>query len=202
MAPPTLKAGLGLLLLAPLLYASAACSSPAPVRAQRPWQSLDVQVGMRSYDDLEPVEDQTTLGLEYVYERPGDAFGWGIGVSWGQQDGSESDGGATTDVEADVYELTLGLRRSCDLSSSVRPYVGLGLSLTRVDATFTDAGGSSSDDDLGTGWFVRGGVLYDVSEALHVGLDARAAFWTDLDVEGTGWDTDHQQLALVVGYSF
>ena len=60
------------LALALATLALSSCASDAPVRAQRPWQSLDLQVGMRSYDDLEPVEDQTTLGLEYVYVYRGD----------------------------------------------------------------------------------------------------------------------------------
>jgi opacity protein-like surface antigen len=196
---PPLASRLALALAA---LALSSCSSDAPVRAQRPWQSLDLQVGMRSYDDLEPVEDQTTLGLEYVYERPGDAFGWGLGATWAQQDGSYDDDGSKVEVDADVWEVYAGLRRSFDTSSAVRPYVGLGLTLIGVDAESSGGGGTSSDDDVTTGTYLRAGVLFDLSDAVHLGVDARTVFWTDLDLEGPAKDADHTQLAFVLGFSF
>jgi hypothetical protein len=196
---PPLASRLALALAALVL---SSCSSDAPVRAQRPWQSLDLQVGMRSYDDLEPVEDQTTLGLEYVYERPGDAFGWGLGATWAQQDGSYDDDGSKVAVDADVWEVYAGLRRSFDTSSAVRPYVGLGFTLIGVDAESSDGGGTSSEDDVTTGTYLRAGVLFDLSDAVHLGVDARTVFWTDLDLEGPAKDADHTQLAFVLGFSF
>jgi hypothetical protein len=190
------------LALVALAATLAACAGDAPVRAQRPWQSVDLQVGMRSYDDLEPVEDQTTFGAEYVYERPGDAFGWGLGGTWAQQDGSYDDEGSKVEVDADVWEVYGGLRRSFDTSSAVRPYVGMGFTLIGVDTESSGAGGSSSDDDVTTGTYLRAGVLFDLSDAVHLGVDARTVFWTDLDLEGPAKDADHTQLAFVLGFSF
>jgi len=84
----------------------------------------------------------------------------------------------------------------------VRPYVGLDLTLIGVDAESSGTGGSSSDDDVTTGTYLRAGVLFDLSDAVHLGLDARTVFWTDLDLEGPAKDADHTQLAFVLGLSF
>lgn len=173
-----------------------------PGRAAPPWQSIEVQVGRRSYGDLEPVEDQTPVGLAYLMERPGDDFGWEIGGTFATEDGTQSGTGGDEKVSADVYELYAALRRTFDTSGPLRPYLGLGLTLIQVDARISGASGSRSDSDLTTGAFLRGGLRVDFGPRVHVALDARRAFWTGLDVAGQGWDANHDQLALILGFSF
>jgi len=190
------------LVLAGLFGALTACAAQGPVRAQRPWQSLDLQLALRNYDDLDPVEDQTPIGLEYSSERPGDAFGWGIGFTWAQQDGSLTQDSGELEVDSDVYEVYAGLRRGFDTSSAVRPYLGLGLTLINVEADVSGPAGSSTESDTATGFYLRGGLRFDVSRSFHVALDARSVFGASLDFDVEGGDADHDQLAFVVGFAF
>jgi opacity protein-like surface antigen len=178
--------------------ACAACNSTEPGSASPPWQQIDLQVGARSFDGFDPIEDQTAFGLEYVAERPGDDFGVALGVSYSGEQGSE--GGE--DVEVEVFDASLGLRRSFDVSQIARPYVGLGLSLLAADSSRETPAGSTSDEDIATAFHLRAGALFDITERFHLGFDARWVFSAGLDLDTIKGDGDSAQLAFVVGYSF
>ena len=180
------------------LAACAACTSTEPGRATPPWQQIDLQVGARSFDGFDPIEDQTSFGLEYVAERPGDDFGVALGVSYSGEEGSD-DG---DDVEVEVFDASLGLRRSFDVSQVARPYVGLGLSLLSGEARRETPTGSDTDDDIATAFHLRAGALFDITERFHLGLDARWVFGAGLDLDTLQGDGDSAQIAFVVGYSF
>jgi hypothetical protein len=178
--------------------AASACSATEPGRAQPPWQRLDASVGWRSYDGFDPVEDQTAFGLEYVAERPGDDFGWAFGVSYSSEEGSEAGG----DVEAEVFDASIGLRRSFDVSQVARPYVGLGVNLLAAEAEAETAMGTQTDEDIASAFHVRVGSLFDVTQVFHIGFDARWVFSAGIDLETLKGDGDSVQLALVAGFSF
>ena|SRR5688572_13798655 len=173
---------------------SAACTSTQPDRAAPPWQKLDVSVAARSFDGFDPVEDQTAFGLEYVAERPGDDFGWAFGVSYSSEDDGE--------LESEVFDASLGLRRTFDVSQVAHPYVGLGVTLLTAQAEVDTASGSSSDQDVAPGFHLRLGSLFDVTERFHLGFDARWVFGAGIDLDNLKGDGDSVQLALVAGFSF
>lgn len=186
------------LALTAALTACAACTSVEPGRAAPPWQRIDVLVGARSFDGFDPIEDQAAFGLEYVAERPGDDFGVAFGVSYSGEDGSDG----SDDVEVDVFDASLGLRRTFDVSQVARPYVGLGVSLLAAEARREAPSGSSSDEDIATGLHLRAGALFELTEHFHIGLDARWVFGAGLDLDTLKGDGDSAQVAFVAGYSF
>jgi len=180
--------------------ALASCSSTDPTRAQPPWQQIDVSVGARSYDGFDPVDDQTAFGLEYVAERPGDDFGVAFGVTYSSESGSDPSVG---DVDSQVFDASLGLRRTFDVSDFARPYVGIGVSLISASAKVdSPGGGSQSDDDLSQAFHLRVGSLFDVTERFHIGFDARWVFGSSIDLDTLKGHGNSTQLALVAGYSF
>ena len=194
-----MRTRLGWLLLCTL--AAASCSSTDPTRASPPWQQLDVSVGARSFDGFDPVEDQTAFGLEYVAERPGDDFGVAFGVTYSSEEGSDAAVGG--DVESQVFDASLGLRRTFDVSNVARPYVGLGITLIAAEAKVDAPGGSTdSDDDIAQAFHLRVGSLFDITETFHIGFDARWVFGAGIDLDNLKGDGDSTQLALVAGFSF
>ena len=191
-----------LTLVAALLALPSGCAAQER-RPARPWRNLDLQVSDRSYSsDLEPVEDQTAFALEFVSESPGGAMGWGLGLSWSQDEGREEQPAGDVDVEARIAELWLGIYKSFDTSSPVWPYLGLGLSAVRAEVETSDAAGKESYDDVSPGWYLRAGVRFDLSDIVHFAVDLRRVWGTSLDL-GPGRDeADFRQLSLVLGFSF
>ena len=182
--------------------ALAGCASGEP-RPARPFRTLDLQLSDRSYSgDLAPVEDQTAYALEYVSESPGSAMGWGLGLSWSQDEGREEQPAGDVDVEARVAELWLGIYKSFDTSSAVWPYLGLGLSAVRAEVETSDASGKQSYDDVSPGWYLRAGVRFDLSDIVHLAVDLRRLYGTSLDLDPGRDEADFRQLSLVLGFSF
>ena len=193
-----MRTRLGWLLLCTL--AAASCSSTDSTRASPPWQQLDVSVGARSFDGFDPVEDQTAFGLEYVAERPGDDFGVAFGISYSGETDSD---GANGDVESQVFDASIGLRHTFDISNVARPYAGLGVTLIAAEAKVdAPGGGSESDDDIAQAFHLRVGSLFDITETFHIGFDARWVFGAGIDLDNLKGDGDSTQLALVAGFSF
>ena len=91
-----------------------------------------------------------------------------------------------TDVE--TTELELGVRKYW--GDKLRPYVGGGLTLVRLDARQTESGTLGvgvpfstllvDDSDNGVGLWINGGLLYRVGNHFNVGLDLR---YSDADVD-------------------
>ena len=190
-----------ILLLAPL----AACASlpgPGPAPAARPLgfgPNLDLLVGVRQLDeaDFAPIEDQTVFGVQLDSSIPGAPLGWEVGFSYS----SEDDTIGSLAFEASLLELYGGLRKDFETGSPVRPYLGAGVSLIEVDVDASSGGMGGSESDTSPGLYVHGGVRVDVSDTIHIGLDARAVLATDFEIGGIGFDADHEQLAFLIGFS-
>ena len=102
------------------------------------------------------------------------------------------------DVDATTLEVYGGVHKSFDTASAARPYVGGGIAYINGDF---EALGIAEDDGSPAG-YVHGGVVFDVSEAFFIGLDARFLFGSDITLFGFGTDVDYTQFALVFGWAF
>jgi len=209
----------GLVLIALLGSACAAApqgtgSQPAPARSQS--GRVDLLLGYRWHDDalpevpaFEELDEAVALGVHFAYEPPGWPLGFEMGVLGGySQDDAVAEipdlGLVDLDLELSTSELYLGLGRSFRLGERVRPYLGAGLSLVMVEGELSSTvlGGSDTEDDLSAAGYLHGGLLVEVGESFHVGLDGRALLGTDLDLDGLEVDADYLQLALVAGWRF
>ncbi len=183
-----------------LVFALASCAS---IPGSRPDESADaasanrlaLYLGMRGLDeeDYEPVENQFTMGLEFVHEPVGSAIGWEIGLLGSRDEGEQSG----FDVEGRTGELYGGIRKSFP-TENVRPYVGAGLAY--IDSEF-EVSGVGSDDDASIAGYLHGGVQFDLSESFFLGIDVRYLLGSDLEIVGVDTDADYQQYALVLGFS-
>jgi opacity protein-like surface antigen len=187
----TIAAGLTLLL--------ASCSAVAPA-AQTGVETRDNRVslylGQRNLDedDHDPVDEQTMFGIEYSHEGAGDPIGFEIGLMGSRDEGDV--GG--TDVEGTTSEIYGGVKKTFG-HDVVRPYIGGGVSFIRATAEIS---GLDDDDDSSLAAYLHGGIGFQVSNAVILGLDARFLFGSDITLFGFETDADYGQLALFVGFAF
>jgi opacity protein-like surface antigen len=184
-------------LLGIALSLTAACAAPgAESTDSGAAQHLGFVLGGRAFsDDLDPVQDQVAIGVEYALERPGSLLGWELGL-----EGSKADEGVLG-LGTDIKTLALfgGVRKTLpELAEKTRPYLGAGLALLCITV---DVEGAGSFDDSSTGGYVRAGIRYEMSENVFLALDGRSVFGTDMSL-GISEDGDFAQLALILGFSF
>jgi opacity protein-like surface antigen len=195
----------------PLILGSCA-SVPSP--AQGPPTStivrsskFDVYVGVRSLDehDWSPVEDQGTLGLEYIHEAPGSTVGFEIALfaSGDTKDNVAIPGGGTVDVRGRTSELAVGIRKTfAPDGGGVHPYVGGGLAAIKAEFKGSAGGVSAEDDDGSAALYLHGGLDFDVGPSFFLGIDLRFLGGSDVTLFGANGSADYGQLALVIGWRF
>jgi hypothetical protein len=187
---------LAIALAALSLTACAAQSSSAPVAAKEKENRIALYLGQRSLDkgDWEPVEDQPTIGLEFVHETADFPVGFEVGL----MGSSDDDNVGGVDLTGSTGELYGGVRKTFG-SDVVRPYVGAGLSY--IDAKI-EASGFGDEDDSSIAGYIHGGVDFDITESFFLGVDLRFLFGSDLNIAGFDTDADYTQLALRLGWAF
>lgn len=172
----------------------ASCSAVAPA-AQRNSSDREHRVtaylGQRNLeeDDWPDVDEQPTIGVEYANERAGSPIGFEVGL---MASGDEDD-----DVEASTGELYGGIRKTFG-HDVVRPYIGGGLSFitAAVDNDVDD------DDDSSVGAYVHGGVGFQVSDLITLGLDLRFLFGSDVEIFDVDREIGYGQFSLFIGFNF
>jgi hypothetical protein len=170
--------------------------APAPARGPAKENRIALYLGQRNlnHDDWSPVDEQGTAGLEFVHETAASPVGFEVGIMGSSDDGQV----AGIDVTGSTAELYGGVRKTFG-EGVVRPYVGAGLSY--IDAT-VEADGFADEDDSSLAGYVHGGVDFDITESLFLGLDLRVLFASDIEIAGVSGDADYAQLALRLGFAF
>jgi opacity protein-like surface antigen len=194
------------LLFAFVLTLASCASAPG---AQRPSEmrretssKLDLYFGVRSLDgdDWAPVENQGTLGIEYVHESPGSALGFELAFF---ASGANKEDGVGTDERGGTGELSLGLHKTFGTGSDpVHPYIGGGVAAIHAEAKGVPGNESVKDDDGSAGVYVHGGILFDIGPTMLLGLDLRFLGGTDITLFGQDASADYVQAALVLGVGF
>jgi hypothetical protein len=168
---------------------------------------FDVYLGVRSLDgdDWSPVEEQGTIGLEFVHEAPGSPVGFEIALfaSGDTKDNVAVPGGGTVDVRGRTSELAIGIRKTFGSEASgVHPYVGGGLAAIKAEFKGSVGGLSSEDDDGSGALYLHGGIDFDVGPSFFLGIDLRFLGGSDVTLFGENGTADYGQLALVFGWKF
>jgi len=177
---------------APEAAEALAAPSPSPLlpQAASPRSSkIWLYLGGRSLSsDYEPVEDHGVIGVEYSYEPVGSLVGFEAGFmgSYGEE----------IVFSSSTAEFYAGVKKTFRRENKFQPYVGAGLSAinVRVEALSADA------DDTGFGGYAHGGGTWLLGKSLHLGVDLRGLFGTDLTIAGFDTDADYFQVALVLGW--
>lgn len=196
-----------------LVLCAASCASVPPRTASSgagddlPASRLAFHVGERAFDgsDWEPVEDQGVLGLEFVHEAPGSIVGLeaALFASGHIEDDYFVSPTLTADFRGRTSELSFGVRKTMPVDyGGVHPYFGGGLSLLRAELRGDSNGAEAEDDDDSAGVYVHGGVEFDASAALFLGLDLRLRGGTDVDLLGEERSAGYGQVTIVLGVRF
>lgn len=118
------------------------------------------------------------------------------------------------DTDVDTTELDLGVRKFWG-QNKIRPFVGGGLAIVRLDARQTESGtlGTGApfstllvdDHDTGIGLWINAGFLYRATDRFNVGLDVR---YSDANADLSpptagpvlGLDSGGSHYGVVLGY--
>jgi hypothetical protein len=177
----------------------ASCSAVAPaeqVGSSARDNRISLYLGQRNLDedDYSPVDEQPTFGVEFAHESAGSPVGFEVGIMGSKDDGSDSG----FDLEASTRELYAGVKKTFG-SDVVRPYVGGGLSFINSKV---EVSGVGDDDDSSLAAYLHGGVGFQVSDAIVLGVDLRFLFGSDITLAGFDTDADYAQLAVFFGFGF
>lgn len=138
-------------------------------------------------------EGQRVAGLEFASEDRARDLGWEVGAFYGKEDE-----GGPSNWRGEIDEVYLGLRRTFGDLEDGQPFVGAGVSWTRVE-NFLDDPSRNFDDDSG-GVYVHGGVLWNVTRIqIDHGMDFLMGFDGRVVV---GDEVDLAQLALVLAFGW
>jgi opacity protein-like surface antigen len=198
-----------LVALAAALLAAACASAPrleppAQVPADLPSSALAIHLGVRGLDDhdWDPVDDQGTIGLELVHEAPGSIVGLEAAFFASQRE--EDDFHVTPSVVVDARgrtsEIDFGVHKTIPVEyGGVRPYLGGGFSVLHADLRGEANGAQARDDADSVGVYLHGGVEFDLSPNLYLGLDLRARGGSEVHLLGDDVDTGYGQVTLALG---
>jgi len=191
-----------------LAFAATGCASAPALEEEATLDSdLRFHLGARSLDssDWEPVEDQGTMGFEFVHEAPGSIVG--IEAAFFASEKTEDDffvpPVATVDFRGRTSELSFGVHKEILVEyGGVHPYLGGGLSLLHAELRGEENGAEHEEDGDSPGLYLHGGIEFDVAEALFVGLDLRLRGGSDVDLLGDDRATGYGQITFVLGVRF
>jgi hypothetical protein len=195
------------------LYGLIGAESAGPRRSLAPWtddpwmtieppvytRHLTVAYGEQTVTDddaqILDIDEERVYGLDYdSFEAPS-GHGWECGANVASADGSFMG----LDGDYQTRELYAGYRRTfLTQVRGVQPYLSIGVMHMHADMQL----GSMRADDSAYGAYGRLGINWELSDRIRIGLDYRRVYGTEIDALGLGIDSDHDQLALTVGYGF
>jgi opacity protein-like surface antigen len=183
-----------------LLACLAALLLGAPIaRSAEPLGSVDLVLGQKwlDADDWDPVDEHVEVGVSTSWRK----HSWPIAIA---ADLVRSEDDATLeqviDVRGETWELALGARKRWGRGRT-HPLAGGGLALVRAEYEVQSLGESVEDSDDGTGFWLEGGVVWDLPRGLEIGLDLRYSR-AEVTIGGENGEAGGAHLALLFGWHF
>jgi hypothetical protein len=145
-------------------------------------------------DDWDEVDNPTVYGADVVLKV--DLPWLAVEGGWFHTEDDGDSAGALTDVELVTDEYFVGLRL-VPWDIVVEPYGAAGVTYldSSLDAT------SASDDDEVLAYYARLGAAIKLG-IVRLGLDGRALFGSDVDLDTIESDVDGYQLTAFLGLGF
>jgi len=156
-------------------------------------------------DDWEPVEEQGEIGVSIDLRQKDWPINMVVEFLHSASDEEEavlcdpSFGCIDIEAEGETSELNLGIRKIWDTSSSVRPFIGGGVSLIRAELSVSALGTETSESDSGVGFWLGGGVYWTLGNHFNLGLEAKISS-ADVEFEGVEGDAGGGHFGLIAGY--
>ncbi len=176
-----------------------------------PYGRIAFMLGRRSLDDVyfespvvagaggpgSSVDDPGVVGIEFSQIPAPGMLGFEFGVQFANARENDQ---FNRDTELSQAELYLGARAEFG-RERVRPYIGGGgvlLSSTLLQESGTFAT-DPEVDDTAFGGYLHGGIQFDVSDYMFLGVDYRRVFGQDYNFDGIDVDSSYGQLSVVLG---
>lgn len=197
-------------------------ASATPAYAGGALGTTHVLLGVQEFEDADfwdPMESNVTGAIDSSYENLDDwiGFEWGAGVYF--NDGERATDGPVTpgvddyklDSDLEMYEGSLGIRRTFLRTTGFRPYIGIGATAIYYEAERVETGAPvpPAVDDyrkryshkrMTFGIYAHAGFELQLGENWMLGLDARSLRGTDLpEMFGHG-DIDYDRVCLFIGF--
>jgi hypothetical protein len=169
--------------------------------------SLDLLLGVRSFEedvDLEPSETHDFLAIQYGIDSeklPVHVF---FALQTSEADNTFSNFSGEFNRKISTTQFDLGMIKLFEQYTYLRPYVGGGFSIVKMEdeVTTVATGNSTSEDDTSPGLFLNGGVYVRLGERLKVGIDLRILRLAAVDLGTLSTDANSIQLGMMVGWRF
>jgi len=162
--------------------------------------SANIYGGTRSLDssDWSNVDEPTVYGADVVMklELPLTSVEGG----WLHSEDDTNSSGGLTDVDIALDEYFIGLR-IVPWKILIEPYGAAGISLTEGDFDATNGVTPVGDSDSAFGYYVRLGAAVKLA-MFRFGVDGRASFTDDLDLDTITTDANSYQLTAFIGVGF
>jgi hypothetical protein len=135
---------------------------------------VNFMVGQKVFDsdDWDPIDKQTSLGVEGVFGPATWPVQMDAYVSRASKDKAASFGGVQGNFKGETFEFGFGANKTWT-SKKLRPYVNAGVVYAKVDVTVSQSGTSGSDDANGFGFWGGAGVFYRLGTTFNIGGAAR-----------------------------
>lgn len=193
-----------------------ACALPSASLAQDWTGNVNAVLGVKTLDDdeWEPADEHDEIGVMVDFGPASWPVAFTVGALRSDADETTGDpaSGITVGLEAEVLELSFGVKKIWTPGRTVRPYIGGGVTRVSAEATGRVAGVSSTppvtivfetivgpEEDDAIGPWIAGGVYWTLGDAFNLGVDLR---YSSADVELFGVDADAggTHAGLLLGY--
>jgi len=167
--------------------------------------NLNFVLGSRSLDSKywAPVETQPALDIKVDFGEESWPLNLLIGISGSSKTTDCSSGIYSISCKGSISEFYIGGIRYFKVTSSFSPYLALGASSVRAEATVAFGALSITGSDNTTGYFINGGAMWKLG-AFNIGLDARVLSGANIKLSSTGTSgkADYGQFGLLIGYNW
>ena len=142
--------------------------------------NINVFLGAKALDedDWEPAESQVEGGILLDFKKNNWPVSIAIDFLASSYD-TRAIGTFSGGIEAKTREVNLGIRKIWDQFPKMRPFIGGGIAFIWAEFEETAPGVSVSDNDIGAGVWIGGGIYWTITEDFNIGLDLR---WSKAEV--------------------
>lgn len=165
--------------------------------------ALNVYAGQRAFTDgdIQEVDDQTAMGIEWLWGILPWGLGLEIGASYSEEDATGEVDSIDVDLDATTVEGYIGARKTFREEHNLRPYIGAGFSYTQASFEGDGDGVDFDDDDGSEGVYARLGLAYHFT-IINFGLDYRISTANEAKFADEDVDLENGLLSIFLGISF
>lgn len=159
--------------------------------------NVNLTLGVKYLDDFdwEPVEDQGELGIHVDFRRQE----WPLSMTVALLGSTDDDDINGIDVDGMTSEWRFGFKKIWEPHLILRPFFGGGVAIMTADLEAENAGLRISDDDIGFGIWISGGIYLTLNDRFNLGFDVGYSSG-EVDLFGSDVDAGGGHAALLLGY--